>query len=95
MKLIFQAYSPQLINDRFAALGRAVIRQASYEYRMLHRKLRSCKDPEKADRLADDIMSIRDFFLSDWFVTLSGVDEDKVNGQEVLQRLDAEVLENR
>lgn len=85
-------YTPHDSYDPFAALGRAIIRQAANDYRALNRKLQSRKSPNKKLQLTDELESIRKFFRSSWFATLSGVDEDKINGDLIIQKLDEEVL---
>lgn len=74
----------------YTRLANAIIENAATEYRRLRKRLR---DAKKQDRTSDiyslerEIKEIEEFFLSDWFCTLSELD-----GKELLKKLEEEQI---
>ena len=87
-------FMPCTGNDPFTDLALAVIHQAAEDYRSLGKKLVKLEkeeDPEalpEQKKCADCMKAISRFFLSDWYSSLSGID----NGSLVLEELDKEVF---
>ncbi len=74
-------------SDPYHDLAIGVIRQAVEDYRCLRRKQALPLSEEDMKSTQDEIMSIRRFFCSEWYMFLSGAE----NGSKVLSILDMEV----
>ena len=74
-------------SDPYHDLAVGVIRQAVDDYRSLRRKLDLPLLEEEKKNAEKEIMSIRRFFCSEWYMFLSGAE----NGSRILRVLDMEV----
>ena len=74
-------------SDPYHDLAVGVIRQAVNDYRSLRRKLDLSLPEEEKKTAEKEIMSIRRFFCSEWYMFLSGAE----NGSKILSILDMEV----
>jgi len=72
-----------MIDNVFQNLANAIIIQAAKDYRIVIRML--AKNPQHS-RAMEEKKELEDFFLSEWFKTLSGV-----NGEILLKKLEQEV----
>ncbi len=88
MMTLMHAEHVEKAPDPYQALALAVIRQAADDYRSLAQKMDNTRNDMDRQQLAERMKSISRFFLSDWFVLLSGSDD----GPEFLERLDEEVF---
>ena len=86
LKVVYQPHAD--VYDPWAALGRAVIRQAAMEYRRYGKMLLTCEDEDKRRSLSEEMKEISRFFLSNWYCVLSGDN----NGPDILARLDEEAF---
>ena len=87
MKLIHAERTEKPLCDPYQLLGIAVIRQAANDYRAVARRLETIGSGVEKQRLAQEMESIRQFFLGDWYEMLSNCS----NGPMVLKMLDKEV----
>ena len=74
-------------SDPYHDLAIGVIRQAVDDYRSLRRKLVLPLPEEEKKTAVDEMISIRQFFHSEWYIFLSGAE----NGSRILKALDMEV----
>ena len=88
MKLIHPETTDNQVCDPYQELAIAVIKQAADDYRHLAKKLDKSPSIPEQKHIRQQMTSISQFFLGDWFCTLSGAD----NGSAILRMLDSEVL---
>lgn len=90
MKLIHPETTENQVCDPYQELAIAVIKQAADDYRYLAKKLDKSPSIPEQKHIRQQMTSISQFFLSDWYQKLIGLD----NGPAILKMLDLEVLSN-
>ena len=88
MTNIRTAYRYPEAHNPFQNLAYGVIRQAVIDYKALGRKLQKSGSEVEKKHISKEMKTISQFFLSDWYVALSGLD----NGRTILKLLDKEVF---
>lgn len=76
--------------DPYDELAIGIIRQAAEDYRRLGKKLRYSNEKSERKEIENAMGIIRNFFISDWFSVLSGLE----NGCSILEKLDEEVFDS-
>ncbi len=74
-------------SDPYQDLAIGVIKQAVDDYRSQRRKLNLPLPEEEKKTAEKEILAIRQFFQSEWYIFLSGAE----NGSRILNVLDMEV----
>ena len=90
MNYVHVEHNCQSEPDPYLELALGIIRQAAADYRYLRQHYSADLCDEDKKRIRKEIRAIRRFFLSRWYIILSGIE----NGPKILEMLDSEVLSN-
>lgn len=90
MNCVHVEHNCQSVPDPYQELALGIIRQAASDYRYLRQHYSADLCEEEKKRIRKEMRTIRRFFLSRWYIVLSGIE----NGPKILEMLDSEVPHN-